>query len=136
MGAIKIWGNFMQIILRTATALAALVLLGLGAAFLLVPDLVMAPLGLRADGAVGLNFMRGDAGASLLVIGALAGRAALAGDGSKLDIPVVWALLLLVGRIIGMVVDTGGLSALPLFALDSGLLIVLLLGRWKMKRAV
>ncbi|SDL68372.1 hypothetical protein [Maricaulis salignorans] len=126
----------MQMILRAATALSALVLCAIGAAFLITPDLIMAPLGLHADGAIGLNFLRGDAGASLLLIGALAGRAALAGDGSKLDIPVAWAMLLLVGRIIGMVVDPDGLAALPLFAVDSGLLLVLMLGRWKMKRAV
>jgi len=126
----------MQIILRAATALAALVLFALGASFLTMPELIMAPLGLHADGAVGLNFMRGDAGASLLLIGLLAGRAALAGDGTKLDIPVAWTLLLLAGRIIGMVVDQDGLAALPLFATDFALLLVVMLGRWKMKRAV
>jgi hypothetical protein len=126
----------MQIILRASVALSALVLLALGAGFLAVPDLIMTPLGLNADDAIGMNFMRGDVGASLLLIGALAGRAALAGDGNKLDIPVVWALLLLAGRIIGMVADPGGLAAAPLFAADSVLLLVLLLGRWKMQRAV
>ena len=126
----------MQIVLRAATALSALVLLTLGAAFLMTPELIMAPLGLHADGAIGLNFMRGDAGASLLLIGALAGRAALAGDGNKLDIPVIWTLILLAGRIIGMIVDPDGFAALPLFAVDFGLLLVLLLGRWKMKRSV
>ncbi|WP_417488560.1 hypothetical protein [Maricaulis sp.] len=126
----------MQMILRAATALSALVLCVLGAAFLITPDLIMAPLGLQADGAIGLNFMRGDVGASLILIGGLAGRAALAGDGSKLDIPVAWAMLLLAGRIVGMVVDPDGLAALPLFAADTGLLLVLMLGRWKMKRAV
>lgn len=126
----------MQIVLRAATALSALVLLTLGAAFLMTPELIMAPLGLYADGAIGLNFMRGDAGASLLLIGALAGRAALAGDGNKLDIPVIWTLILLAGRIIGMIVDPDGFAALPLFAVDFGLLLVLLLARWKMKRSV
>lgn len=116
-------------------ALSALVLVALGATFLTMPDLAMAPLGLIAESAVGLNFMRGDVGASLLVIGALAGRAALAGDGAKLDIPVIWALLLLAGRIIGMVADAGGLEAAPLFVADFVLLLVLLLGRWKMQRA-
>jgi hypothetical protein len=125
----------MQIVLRGAVALSALVLLALGASFLLLPGLAMAPLGLIAENAIGLNFMRGDVGASLLLIGALAGRAALAGDGSKLDIPVAWAGLLLIGRIIGMVVDQGGLAAAPLFVTDFVLLLVLLLGRWKMKRA-
>ncbi len=96
----------------------------------------MAPLGLHADGAVGLNFMRGDAGASLLLIGVLVGRAALAGDGTKLDIPVLWVLILLVGRIIGMIVDPDGFAALPLFAADFALLLVLMLGRWKTKRLV
>ncbi|WP_417495317.1 hypothetical protein [Maricaulis sp.] len=126
----------MQMILRAATALSALVLCVLGTAFLITPDLIMGPLGLQADGAIGLNFMRGDVGASLILIGGLAGRAALAGDGSKLDIPVAWAMLLLAGRIVGMVVDPDGLAALPLFAADTGLLLVLMLGRWKMKRAV
>ncbi|WP_339743715.1 hypothetical protein [uncultured Maricaulis sp.] len=126
----------MQIILRAATALSALILLALGASFLIMPELVMAPLGLHADGAIGMNFMRGDAGASLFLIGALIGRAALAGDGAKLDIPVAWAALLVVARIVGMAVDPDGVAALPLFAVDFGLLVVLLLGRWKMKGAV
>lgn len=126
----------MQIILRAATALSALVLLALGASFLIMPDLVMTPLGLHADGPIGMNFMRGDAGASLFLIGALIGRAALAGDGAKLDIPVAWAALLVAARIVGMVVDLDGFAALPLFAVDFGLLVVLLLGRWTMKRAV
>jgi hypothetical protein len=126
----------MQMLLRLSTALSALVLLALGATFLAMPGQIMEPLGLMSENAIGLNFMRGDVGASLLVIGALAGRAALAGDGSKLDIPVAWALLLLAGRIIGMIVDPGGIQAAPLFVADAVLLLVLSLGRWKMTRAV
>lgn len=125
----------MQMLLRLSVALSALVLAALGATFLAMPDLVMGPLGLTAENAIGLNFMRGDVGASLLVIGALAWRAALAGDGGKLDIPVAWAMLLLVGRVTGIAADPGGLQAAPLFIADAVLLLVLLLGRWKMKRA-
>ncbi|WP_417469110.1 hypothetical protein [Maricaulis sp.] len=126
----------MQLVLRALVALSALVLLSLGAGFLLMPDVPMAPLGLSAESAVGINFLRGDAGASLLLVGGLVARAALAGDGNKLVIPIIWVLLLLGGRILGMVLDEGGVAAAPLFATDFGLLLVLLLGRWKMRSAV
>lgn len=124
----------MQIILRAAVALSAIVLMLLGAAFLLVPAMIMAPLGLVAESAMGLNFMHGDVGASLLLIGGLTGRAALAGEGSKLTIPVIWVSLLLVGRIVGMATDPDGLEAAPLFVTDLTMLVVLLLARWKMQR--
>ncbi|WP_417482436.1 hypothetical protein [Maricaulis sp.] len=126
----------MQLVLRALVALSALVLLSLGAGFLFVPGVPMEPLGLSAESAVGINFLRGDAGASLLLIGGLVARAAIAGDGNKLMIPIIWVMLLLGGRIIGMALDAGGLAAAPLFVTDFGLMLVLLLGRWKMRSAV
>ena len=126
----------MQLALRALVALSALVLLSLGAGFLFVPGLPMTPLGLSAEGAVGINFLRGDAGASLLLIGGLVARAAIAGEGDRLAIPIVWVLLLLGGRVLGMALDEGGLAAAPLFVTDFGLLLVLLLGRWKMRSSV
>lgn len=126
----------MQMLLRLAIAVPAIFLLLLGSAFLAVPGQVMEPLGLIAEKAMGLNFIHGDVGASLMLIGGLIGRAALAGDGLKLNIPLVWVMLLLVGRIIGMATDPNGLEAAPLFVVDFSLLLLLLLGRGKMKRAV
>jgi hypothetical protein len=125
----------MQLVLRAAVALPALLLILLGAAFLVTPGLVMPELGLAATAPAGLSFMHGDVAGSLLLIGGLVGRAALKGDGLKLDIPIIWVGLLITGRTIGLFTDPQGFETLRFLVLDLGLMAIFLVARWKMRSA-
>jgi hypothetical protein len=99
-----------RLALRAMTGAAGTGLVLLGAIALIAPARLMAQVGLEAPGALGLNFMRGDVAASLILVGGLALRAMRHGDGRLLDIPLVWAALVIGGRLLGLVADTGGMA--------------------------
>jgi len=111
--------------LRALPAIAGTGLLLLGAASLLVPGRFMGQVGLESIEALGLNFMRGDVAASLIVIGALAWRAARLGDGRLLDIPLIWAALVIAGRTLGLFADPDGMAQVR--ALVPGLILAALM---------
>lgn len=115
----------LQPILRATTGLAGAGLVFLGLLALLVPLRLMPHIGLESPEALGLNFMRGDVAASLGLIGLLALRAALAGDGRRLDIPLAWAGLVIAGRLLGLVLDAGAVAHAS--ALVPGLLLFALM---------
>ena len=123
----------MQMVLRAAVALPAIFLVLIGAVFMVAPEVIMPRLGLEALEPAGLSFMHGDVAGSLLLIGALTGRAALQGDGLKLDIPIAWVGLLIIGRTIGVLTDPQGLQELPFLGLDLLLMAIFLPARLMMR---
>lgn len=99
-----------QLALRGLAGAAGAGLVLLGGVALIAPSRLLGHVGLEAVDALGLNFMRGDVAASLILVGALALRAVRHGDGRLLDIPLVWAGLLIAGRTLGLAADPGAMA--------------------------
>ncbi|WP_339332982.1 hypothetical protein [uncultured Maricaulis sp.] len=114
-----------QLALRVMASLAALGLTTIGLFALLAPQELMSQTGLASIGALGFNFVRGDVAASMLVVAFLAGRAVMRGDGQGLAMPLLWAVLVIAGRCLGLFADADGFSAAR--ALVPGLVLALLL---------
>lgn len=120
--------EMIRIGLRLGVGLVALAGLALAAGALVRPEAAAARLGLAADGGLGLSTLRGDLTALFGVIGAFCAWAAAKGRGGVLAAPALALATALAGRLVSAVVDGSGAVALPMMAVEVGLLTLVTAG--------
>lgn len=115
-------------ILRLALAAVGLSAAGLCLAFMARPDLAAPALGLAADGPLGLSTLRGDMAGMFALIAYPCFKAALDGRRGLLGASALLLAVILVGRMVGVVLDGSGGVALPMIGAEVVMLAIVWTG--------